>query len=104
MAYQKLKQRIGVPVGYRHRWSYSRGPWRETKFKRNKWKFLWRSTKSRKGSSRGGPPVGYKVLWTIKALQSAKKVSPRKYKTVMFGTKKLAGYYDPRRKKWKRAN
>ena len=105
MAYkQRLKQRYrtkqGVPVGYSHNWYYGGGKWQETKGRGNVWKFRYKSSKSRGGSSKGGPPVGYKVKWKINAYQTATKTSGRRYQTNMYGYKQLVGYYDPKRGKW----
>lgn len=95
------KKGRGVPIGYKHHWKYPNGKWNETKVgKGGKWKFRFKSSKIRKGSKKGGPPKGYKILWKINGLQRATKVGPRKYETDMIGQKQALGWYDPKKKRW----
>lgn len=98
------KRSAGVPRGYTHHWMYGKGPWKETKVGKGTWKVHhWRSTKRRKGSARGGPPVGTRIYWYFpKAVQRAVKVGPRTYKTEFRGTKKLGWIVMPRNRRRRR--
>ena len=100
---QVYRQKQGVPLGYSHNWSYPNGRWNETKIGKNKWKFRFKSLKRRGGSSRGGPPIGYKIIWKINAIQRARKTGRRTYQTDMYGVKKAIGWYDPKKRRWVKA-
>jgi hypothetical protein len=82
------KSNSGVPVGYKHDWKY-RGQWVEKKIAPKLWKFRFKATKPRSGSSKGGLPIGGSVAWAIKGVQVAKKTGGRKYITDFKGVKKL---------------
>ena len=78
---------MGVPTGYRHNWKY-RGHWKERKGRRG-WNINFTARKSRKGSKRGGLPVGSRIVWKIEGYQTARKVSWRTYATRLRARKKL---------------
>lgn len=99
--------RGSVPKGYVHRWKYHTGTWNEKKVsagrgRKNRWKFTYKATKTRSGSKRGGPPVGYSVTWNVRGKQTARKVGPRKYVTTFRGTKSVAKTSTPRRRRRKK--
>lgn len=76
----KPKGKRGVPAGYEHNWKYG-GHWKEKKQKDGSWKVDFSAAKRRKGSAKGGLPIGSKIRWRIEGIQIAEKVSGRTYKT-----------------------
>lgn len=86
---QKMtKQKInkGVPVGYKHNWTY-RGHWKEIKIKPGQWKITFNATKKTR-AGKGGPPKGFKILWGFKNVrQRAIKTGKGKYQTRLTGIK-----------------
>lgn len=77
---KKKQGRRGVPPGYEHNWKYG-GHWKEKKQKDGSWKVDFSAAKRRKGSAKGGLPIGSKIKWRIEGIQIAEKVSGRTYKT-----------------------
>lgn len=82
------KRSYGVPINYRHHWTYHRGPWTEQKVARGKWLFDYRAVKTQKAKAMG-PKAGSKFAWKISAIQKVTKLGKGKYKTRMIGKKKL---------------
>lgn len=76
----------GVPTGYQHSWFY-KGRWNERKVGRGRWKFRFRATKTRGGSSKGGFRRGQRIVWRISGYQTATKIGGRTYLTDFQGTK-----------------
>lgn len=74
------KGKRGVPAGYEHNWKYG-GHWKEKKQKDGSWKVDFTAAKRRKGSAKGGLPIGSKITWGLRGTQTAEKVSGRTYKT-----------------------
>ena len=88
MAYRS--RRKGMRVGAKHKWTYSKGIWKETKTSPRMWKFSYTNSKYRRGrkAPRGtGMPVGSKLHWKIRANQYALKTGANTYKLIMRGTK-----------------
>jgi len=99
---KKKKRQKGVPVGYIHDWTYSKGQWVEKKVAPKTWRFVYKNSKSNRKlkSYKSGPATGSKIMWKIDANQYATKVKPWKYNLLMIGKKKLvASAIKKRRKK-----
>lgn len=111
--YQSLKYKrrnsmrnrgVGTPINYTHKWRYN-GGWIERKIAPRTWRFRFVATKTRGGSSRGGIPVGGKMIWKLNGIQTAKKIGGRTYITDFRGIKKQLGYsLDGRKINWTRQN
>lgn len=102
----KKKKVRGVPVGYVHDWTYSKGQWVEKKTGPKTWRFVYKNSKvNRKLKSyKSGPGKGSEIVWKIDANQYAKKVAPWKYDLLMIGKKKLVGKMIKKRRNVKNAS
>lgn len=107
---QKLIQRRlfreGVKQGYVHEWDYPNGRWIEKKISKRDWVFKFASAKhktnQRKTRGKIQPPINFRILWKIDALQTAIKTGRGEYQTQMVGKKTILGFYDPTKNKWVR--
>ena len=106
MLIQKRMFKEGVRTGYVHEWDYPNGKWIEQKVSSKDWAFRFSSSKkktnSRKKSGAIMPPVGYKVIWRIEAIQRAVKTGRGEYQTQMVGKKSILAFFDPKKNRWMR--
>lgn len=107
MSFDDLKRYDGVlysgmPVGSSHHWHYPNGTWKEEKISPDRWRFDYRSvkTRNREAPLGSGAGEGSRYHWFIVADQRSVKLDKDSYETHMKGYKFKIGHMRPYWKKW----
>lgn len=87
----------GMAIGQSHHWNYNNGKWFETKEAPDRWKFQYKSLKTRTHLApvNTGAEINTQYHWYILADQIATKVNTNTYKTYMKGVKFKIGHKRP---------
>ena len=86
-----------MKIGNSHYWNYNNGKWFETKEAPDRWKFHYKSLKTRNKPAPidSGAKVNTQFHWYIIADQIATKINSNTYKTFMNGAKFKIGHKRP---------